>query len=330
VITRRLGGTSLQASVLGLGGNTFGPPRLDAEQSTLVIHAALDRGVRLIDTAAVYGQGHSESFIGKALQGRRDEVLIATKFNFLDLDGDPAARVRAHCEQSLRRLDTDRIDLLQVHLPTDVIGTDELLRTLSELRDAGKIRAYGSSNYASWRVAESALRAEALGVPGFATAQNHYSLLHRRPEQELVRACERYGVSLIPYHPLSGGYLTGKYRPGQPPPPGTRGAAGSVIVDRMSTDRNWQVVQRLTDFAEQRGHTVGELAVAWLVAQPVVGTVITGISTVEQLEQNVRGAQWALTPDEVAEVAAITDGPDNEPSEGYAGPAAGPHARATR
>jgi aryl-alcohol dehydrogenase-like predicted oxidoreductase len=198
VIARPLGGTDLQASVLGLGGNTFGPPRLDAAQSTRVIRAALERGVTFVDTAAVYGHGRSESFLGEALRGHRDETLIATKFNFIDLDGDPADRVRAHCEQSLRRLATDRIDLLQVHLPTDVIHTDDLLGTLAGLRDAGKIRAYGSSNYASWRVAESALRAEALCLPGFVTAQNHYSLLHRRPEQDLVRACERYGVSLIP------------------------------------------------------------------------------------------------------------------------------------
>jgi aryl-alcohol dehydrogenase-like predicted oxidoreductase len=318
MITRTLGESSLQASVLGLGGNTFGPPRLDAEQSTRVIHAALDLGVTFIDTAAVYGQGHSEVFLGAALRSHRDRTLLATKFNFLNLDGEPAERVRAQCDQSLRRLETDHIDLLQVHLPTDVIDTDALLATLADLRDAGKVRAYGSSNYASWRIAESALRADALGVAGFATAQNHYSLLHRRPEQELLRACERYGVSLIPYHPLSGGYLTGKYRPGEPPPRGTRGAAGSVIVDRVTTDRNWQVVTRLRQFAEQRDRTVGELAIAWLVAQPVVGTVITGVSTVEQLEQNVRGAQWELTPDEITEVSAITDGSDNEPSEGYA------------
>jgi aryl-alcohol dehydrogenase-like predicted oxidoreductase len=290
---------------------------LDAAQSARVIHAALDLGVTFIDTAAVYGQGRSESFLGAALRGRRDEVVLATKFNFLDLDGDPAERVRAHCEQSLRRLETDRIDLFQVHLPTDVIGTDDLLTTLAGLREAGKIRAYGSSNYAAWRVAESALRAGALSLPGFATAQNHYSLLHRRPEQELVQVCERYGISLIPYHPLSGGYLTGKYRPGVPPPAGTRGAAGSVIVDRMNIDRNWHVVVRLSELARQRGRTVGELALAWLVAQPAVSTVITGVSTVEQLEQNIRGAQWALTSDEIAEVAAITDGPDNEPSERY-------------
>lgn len=321
MITRRLGRTSLQASVLGLGGNTFGPPRLDAEQSTRVIHAALDLGVTFIDTAAVYGQGLSESFLGQALRGRRDATLLATKFNFIDLDENPAERVRAHCEQSLRRLATDRIDLYQVHLPTDVIGTDDLLDTLSGLSDAGKVREYGSSNYSAWRVAESALRAQARGLSGFVTAQNHYSLLHRRPEQELVPACTRYGISLIPYHPLSGGYLTGKYRPGEAPPPGTRGAAGSVIVGRMTNDRNWRIVERLTAFAEQRGHTVSELAIAWLVAKPVVGTVITGISTVEQLQQNCRGAQWTLTADEVAEVDAITDGPDNEPAEGYAGPA---------
>jgi aryl-alcohol dehydrogenase-like predicted oxidoreductase len=317
MITRELGCSGLQVSVLGLGGNTFGPPRIDSATTTQVIHAALAAGINFIDTAIMYGGGQSETFIGEALRGRRDQAVIATKFNFLDLVGDPRQRIREHCDESLRKLQTDRIDLLQVHTPSDEIATDGLLTALAELVEAGKVRAYGASNYSSWRLAESDHRARALAVAPFATVQSHYSLLYRRPEHELAQACERYGVSLIPFHPLAGGFLTGKYKANEPPPPGTRGAAGSYIVDKMSNERNWEIVSQLTEFAEQRGHSVAELAIAWLVAKPFVGSVITGLSNVGQLEQNVRGAEWVLTDDEVREVDEISDTGDTTSTENY-------------
>lgn len=315
--TRPLGRSGLEVSVLGLGGNTFGPPRIDAMTTTQIIQAALDRGINFIDTAIGYGGGESERFIGAALRGRRDEAVVATKFNFIDLDGDPVERIRAQCDESLGKLQTDRIDLLQVHLPSDAIGTDDLLAALAGLVDAGKIRAYGASNYASWRLAESAERARRLGVANFATVQNHYSLLYRRPEHELAQACQRYGVTLIPFHPLAGGVLTGKYRPGAEPPPGTRGAAGSLIVGAMNTERNWPIVSALTRFAAQRGHTLTELALAWLIAKPFVGTVITGLSNIGQLEQNVAGSEWELTDDEVHAVDELANTGDVNPTENY-------------
>jgi aryl-alcohol dehydrogenase-like predicted oxidoreductase len=317
VKTRSLGRSGLEVSVLGLGGNTFGPPRIDAATTTEVINAALDRGINFIDTAITYGGGESERYIGAALRGRRDQAVIATKFNFLDLDGDPGERIRAHCDESLGKLQTDRIDLLQVHMPSGAIDTDDLLAELADLVDTGKIRAYGASNYASWRLAESCERAGELGVANFATVQNHYSLLYRRPEHELAPACLHYGVALIPFHPLAGGVLTGKYRPGAEPPRGTRGAAGSLIVGTMNTERNWPVISALADFAAQRGHTLAELALAWLIAKPFVGTVITGVSNVGQLKQNIAGAEWELTEDEVRAVDELADTGDVAPTENY-------------
>ncbi|WP_075835768.1 aldo/keto reductase [Rhodococcus sp. YL-1] len=283
---RKLGRSEIQVSVLGLGGNTFGPPRLDRDTSIQVIRAALDEGVTLIDTSNLYGSGRSESFIGEAITGRRNEAVIATKFNFAALDGeDPVRRIRRHCEESLSKIGTDFIDLYQVHMPSDEISTDELIETLAVLAEEGKIREYGVSNYASWRLAETQAAATRLQAPQPVSIQNQYSLLHRYPERELIQACERYGVSLIPYHPLAGGFLTGKYRKGEEPPPGTRGAAGSPIVRNMSTERNWQTVDELERFAANRGHTVTELAIAWLAAKPFVGSIIAGVSNVEQLAE---------------------------------------------
>jgi aryl-alcohol dehydrogenase-like predicted oxidoreductase len=315
VIQRELGSSGLIASRLGLGGNTFGPPRIDEAASIRVVHAALDAGVNFIDTALVYGSGQSEHFVGRALAGRRDEAIIATKFNFLDLDGDPVQRVRAHCHESLLKLGTDRIDLLQIHLPTDEIATADLLGTLADLVKEGSVRAYGASNYASWRLAESVATADALGVARFASVQNQYSLLYRRAEQELVGACVRYGTPLIPYHPLAGGFLSGKYRPGEPAPAGTRGAEGSLIVGHMNTAANYAVVEALTAYAGDHGHSVAELAIAWLVAKPFTGPVITGVSNVDQLAENVRGAHWVLAAAELAEVDALTDSAVNTPTE---------------
>ena len=313
-----LGHTEIRVSALGLGGNTFGPPRIDAATTTKVIHAALERGVNFIDTASVYGQGHSEQYVGAAIQGRRADVVVATKFTLGDLgDEAPQHRIRAQCEQSLRRLNTDWIDLLQVHQPSDALTTDELLNTLATLVREGKVRAIGSSNYGAWRIAESHAQALAAGCPDFVTAQNHYNLLHRHPEQDLIPACQRYGVSLIPYHPLAGGFLTGKYRGGEPAPAGTRGAAGSMIVKHVSTDRNWDILAKLERFARERDRGVGELAIAWLVAQPVVSSVITGLSNVDQLVQNINGATWELTAEEIAQVSALTDQGTSDPSEGY-------------
>jgi aryl-alcohol dehydrogenase-like predicted oxidoreductase len=315
---RKLGGSDIAVSVLGLGGNTFGPPRIDATTTKDVIRHALDYGVNFIDTAIGYGGGESERYIGSAVKGRRDKVVIATKFNLHGDPSDPAERIRRQCDESLGKLQTDYIDLLQIHTPTDLLRTDELLGILSRLVQDGKVRAIGASNYSSWRLAESKVIARALGLPSFVSVQNQYSLLYRRAEQELVQACDRYGVSLIPFHPLAGGVLTGKYHRDRPAPAGTRGAAGSPIVKRMSTEQNWQVLDALSAFAAERSHNLGELAVAWLAAKPHVGSVITGVSTVQQLQQNIAGAGWSLTPEEISAVDTISDTGQDAPAEDYA------------
>jgi aryl-alcohol dehydrogenase-like predicted oxidoreductase len=313
---RQLGTSEIQVSVVGLGGNTFGPPRIDEQATKQAIHAALDLGVNFVDTADAYGQGESETYIGNALRGQRDRVVIGTKFNFHNLKGtSPEQRLMTSAEASMRKLQTDYIDLLQLHMPDDIVRTEELLLALDRLVRAGKVRAIGASNYSSWRLAESAILARTLGTAQFATIQNHYSLLHRHPEQEVLQACHRYGVSMIPYHPLAGGLLTGKYGKGEPPPPGTRGAAGSPIISRMSTDRNWEIVADLREFASARGHTIGELAIAWLTANDAVASVIAGVSNVEQVNANVAGSLWQLSVDDVALLNKLASTGAEEPAE---------------
>jgi aryl-alcohol dehydrogenase-like predicted oxidoreductase len=325
---RQLGNSSLQVSEVGLGGNTFGPPRADEAASIRAIKAALDLGVNFIDTAIVYGEGQSEVFIGKALKdGRREHTVIATKFmmepppegarapsggaiympDALKL-GTLRERVIGQCEESLRKLDTDYIDLYQLHGyrgNATRATVEEMLGALDELVQAGKVREVGSVGAPAWRVAEAIAAGQSLGVKSYVSAQNYYNLLRRQIEAELVPCCRSYGLSIIPFAPLAGGFLTGKYREGQPPPPGTRGAEGSPLVRRSASERNWQILPQLEAFATARGHTLAELAIAWLLANPLVASVITGVSNQEQAEANVKGADWVLTPEEKAEIDAL-------------------------
>jgi aryl-alcohol dehydrogenase-like predicted oxidoreductase len=305
---RQLGNSDLSVSVVGLGGNTFGPPRIDEAMTHRVIHAAMDMGINFVDTAIGYGEGESEKYIGTALAGgRRDKMVVATKLNLRNL-GDKTARqaVRENCETSLSKLQTDYIDLLQIHQPNREIEPDELLRAFDDLIQEGKVREIGACNYASWQMSESMFTARTLGTKSFISAQNHYNLLRRQIEAELTRFCAKYGVSIIPYFPLGGGFLTGKYRRNEPPPEGTRGAAGSGIIKNTSTDRNWEILPGLEDFATERGHSIGELAVAWLIANPAVGSVITGVSNVEQVTMNAKAAEWVLTPEEKSRVDGLS------------------------
>src|SRR5882757_3403819 len=311
---RRLGTSDLTVSAVGLGGNTFGPPRLDEPATRRVLHTALDLGINFVDTANVYGQGHSEQFIGRALGRRRDEMVIATKFNLLHVGTESVSdRIRAHAEQSLRQLGTDRIDLYQLHLPEPGVPAEEILTALDQLVAAGKVRALGACNYSAWRLAEAAHVASELGTARFVSVQNYHHLLARQATAEVLPFCAEYELSLLPYHPLAGGFLTGKYRLGEPPPPGSRGAAGSGIVTVMDTERNHRTLAELIRFAEQRGRTVGELAIAWLLANPLVGSVITGVSTPEQLRANVAASEWQLTGEDIREVTALLDKQDTVP-----------------
>jgi aryl-alcohol dehydrogenase-like predicted oxidoreductase len=308
---RPLGSSGIEVSVVGIGANTFGPPRLDQAQSRQVVDKALDLGVNFVDTAYLYGQGHSEEFLGRALGAHRDRMVIATKYHHR-ATGEPTAseRIIAQAETSLRRLGTDWIDLYQVHVPDPGASAEEVLEALDHLWRSGKVRAIGASNYASWRLAEAESVAGARGFWTFSTVQDYYNVLARDIEREVIPWCLDHRVSVLPYHPLGGGFLTGKYRSGEAPPPGTRGAEGSRIVDLMRSDSNYRALADLESFAADHGHTVGELAVAWLVANPVVASVITGVSTPAQLEANVVGAMWKLTDDEKLEVDRITSPPD--------------------
>ncbi len=305
---RRLGGTDLSVSVVAAGGYPFGPPLLGREETAAVVRRAVACGVNLFDTSDVYGEGRSEEFLGDALVGVRDEVCIATKFNLRNLDGrTPRERIYARCEEALRKLRTDRIDLFQVHFATPGVPHEELLGPLSDLVGEGKVRWIGNCNTAAWRWRDEIAVSRAQGMAEFESTQNHYSLLHRHAELELLPFCAAYGKSLLAYFPLGGGWLTGTYRPGQPYPEGSRAAkVPTGIVTRLRSERVERLVPRLEAFAAERGHTVAELALAWVVAHPEVAAALTGFDRPEHVDANVKAADWTLSADDLSELDAIT------------------------
>jgi aryl-alcohol dehydrogenase-like predicted oxidoreductase len=309
---RRVGGSGLRVSLAGLGCNNFGM-RLDADATDAVVHAALDLGVTLFDTADVYGgRGKSEELLGRALGSRRGEVVLATKFGnkmgdgSLDRGASRGYIVKA-VEASLRRLDTDYIDLYQLHVPDRGTPIDETLEALDDLVRGGKVRYVGSSNFTGWQIAEADAAGHQLGRARFVSAQNEWSLLRRRTEREVVPACEHFGVSILPYFPLASGMLTGKYRRGEDPAEGTRLAAWGGGAG-WTSDTNFDRVEALTAVATERDHTVGELALAWLAAHPVVCSVISGATSPEQIKANVTAMEWRLEADDLTAVEqALTD-----------------------
>ncbi|MBI2872164.1 MAG: aldo/keto reductase [Chloroflexi bacterium] len=306
---RRLGGSGLQVSAIGLGTNQFGG-RLDEGQSAQVVHQATELGINFIDTSNSYGRGLSEEYIGKAVKGRREDVLIATKV-FSSTGEGPNRRgaSRAHIlrevEASLRRLQTDYIDLYQMHYYDPNTPVEETLRTLDDLVRHGKVRYIGCSNYAAWQVCEAVWTSRMLRLEQFVSVQPEYNLLNRSAERELVPFCKAYNMGVIPFYPLASGFLTGKYRPDAPPPEGTRLALNPRSRGRFLTEGNFAVLARLEKFGTERGHTVGELAIAWLLANPVVSSVIAGATRPEQVAANVKAADWRLTPEEMAELEKL-------------------------
>ena len=307
---RQLGNSGLQVSAVGLGANNFGG-RVDAERTKTVVHAALDSGVNLIDTSNSYGNGLSEEFIGRALKGRRGQAVVATKVSSRVGDGpNQSGNSRKHIfdqvDVSLRKLGTDYIDLYQIHWWDPNTPIEETLRALDDLIRAGKVRYAGCSNFAAWQVCESHWTARALGINGFASVQPRYSMLRREIEAELLPFCEKYGVGVLPYYPLENGFLTGKYRRGQPAPAGTRLAADDRGV---FTERNFDILERLESFCAERGRSILELAFAWLLANPRVGSVIAGATRPEQIRANAAAADWALSADELNEVNEILETP---------------------
>jgi aryl-alcohol dehydrogenase-like predicted oxidoreductase len=300
--TRRIG--SLEVSVVGLGCNNFGM-RLDYDATTAVVDAALDAGITFFDTADVYGGTKSEEYLAGALGRRRDEVVVATKFGAAVDEQRRGARpeyVRHAVEDSLRRLGTDRIDLYQLHTPDPDVPIGKSLAVLDELVKAGKVREIGCSNFSpdQLREAEEAVRE---GAVRFVSVQNEYSLIHREAEHDVLPECERLGIAFIPYFPLANGLLTGKYRRGKDVPAG--GRLDSARGERLLTNNNLAVVERLVEFSQRRGHTVLELAFSWLLKWPAVASVIAGATSPEQARSNAAAAGWKLTDGELVEVDSI-------------------------
>jgi aryl-alcohol dehydrogenase-like predicted oxidoreductase len=298
---RRIG--SLEVSLVGLGCNNFGG-RLDAEGTATVVHAAIDAGINFFDTADIYGGTKSEEYMGRALGARRDEIILATKFGIrVDEQRPGGARpeyIRQAVEGSLQRLRTDRIDLYQLHRPDPETPIAETLGALHELVQEGKVREIGNSNFS----AEQLLEAEkaAVGKTRFVSVQNEYSLFKRNPEHDGVLATsEQLGIAFLPYFPLASGLLSGKYRKGQPVPEGTRIKSDSPALSEENLNR----VEALLQFAEERDHTLLELAISWLTARPVVASVIAGATKVEQVHANVAAANWKLTAEELAQIDTL-------------------------
>ncbi len=305
---RQLGRSGVRVSVIGLGTNQFGGPVNQAGVSN-VIDAALNLGINFIDTADVYQGGQSEETLGVALKGKRDHFVVATKVYNRTGDGPNdfgASRyhIMSGVEASLRRLQTDHIDLYQIHRWDAATPIAETMRSLDDLVRDGKVRYVGASNFAAWQLAEANLLADWHGWSPFVTVQNHYHLLERGAEREEIPYCQTHDVGFIPYFPLAGGFLTGKYTQGEGAPTGSRGERSQYVQNYM-TDTNYTMVEKLTAWAEARDHTMAELAHAWLLAQPQVCSVISGLTKLEHLQANAKAGEWALTDDEAAEVNAI-------------------------
>jgi len=302
--TRAIG--SLKVSLVGVGCNNFGG-RIDEERSKKVVHAALDAGINFFDTADVYGGTRSEELLGRALAGRRDEVVVATKFGMpLGGEGQGGAGrrwIEQAAEDSLRRLGTDHIDLYQQHIPDDSVPIDETLDALNRLVEAGKVRQIGNSNFSGAQIERADAAADERSSARFVSAQNELSLLRTGALEDVVPACVRHGLALLPYFPLASGLLTGKYQRDTAPPGGTRLAQlPEERSSRILSDRNFDVVDRLDAWATARDHTILELAFAWLLAQPNLASVIAGATSPEQIQANAAAAEWVLSPDELAEV----------------------------
>ena len=305
---RNLGRSGLRVSLVGLGCNNFGG-RIDLEATRKVVDAAIEHGITLFDTADIYGEkGGSETALGQVLGARRKDIVLASKFGmkmFHGGEGGSRRYIMTAVEESLQRLKTDWIDLYQFHKPDPLTPIDETLRVLQDLVTQGKVRYIGCSNMVAWQVADAQWTARDLGLTGFASAQDEYSLLKRGAEKDLIPALRHYGMGLLPYFPLANGALTGKYKRGAAMPEGARLTKLPERAGQIFSEENWLKIEGLTAFAEQRGHSLVELAFSWLAAQPVVSSVIAGATKPEQIAANVKAADWALTAGELAEIDEI-------------------------
>ena len=314
---RPLGDSGLMVSVTGLGCNNFGR-RLDLDGTRAVVDSALEAGITLLDTADMYGgEGRSEELLGEVLTGRRDQVVLATKFGHqaVDMGYGPAAGakgsrayIRRAVERSLRRLRTDYLDLYQIHTPDPVTPVAETMAALTELVAEGKVRYLGNSNFAGWQIADAAHVARATGAVPFVSAQNHWSLLERGAEAEVVPAARHFGLGVLPYFPLANGLLTGKVRRGQAPPPGSRLAGRPGYLTESKLDR----VEALITWAAGRGLTILEVAIGALAAQPGCASVIAGAMSPEQVKANVAAGEWIPSATDLAELDRIVPPPEVE------------------
>ena len=310
---RNLGNSGLKVSVLGLGGNNFGKI-IDEPASEAVINHALELGINFIDTADRYDRGRSEEFIGRALKQRRSQVIIASKFGIVidggvNEGGGSRGYIVKAVEASLRRLNTAYIDLYQMHTPDPTTPIEETVRALDDLVKAGKVRYIGCSNFAGWQLSDSLWTSRINHLNSFVTVQAKYNFFERQIEQDLVPCCKAHSVGVIPWGPLSGGFLTGKYqreegRSTSPAGSDPRKAFLPIYSDVM-TDTNWERLGKLDAFAKSRGHKVAELAIAWLLSHRWVSTVIAGATKPEQLDANIGGANWKLTEEEVTQIEQI-------------------------
>jgi len=309
---RQLGRSGLTVSVVGLGCNSFGGNphsssitaygSLDFDATRAVVEAALDEGVNFFDTADLYGNGGSERFLGEILKGCRDEVVIATKWGSgvaQDVAWGSRPFIRRAVEASLERLQTDFIDLYQMHWPDPKTPMEETLAALDELVREGKVRYVGSSHLEGWQIVDADWLARTCGYERLISSQSHYNLLERSIEREVLPACRHAAVGVLPYFPLAGGLLTGKYRRGGAAP------AGARLAGREVPEETYARLERLEAFAAERGHSLLELAIAWLAAQPGVSSVITGATSPGQIRANVAAADWAMTADDLAALETV-------------------------
>jgi aryl-alcohol dehydrogenase-like predicted oxidoreductase len=310
MIKRAFGSTGLQVSALGLGCNNFGG-RLDLETTRRVLDAAIAVGINFIDTADTYGnRGGSESLLGETLGSRRKDLILATKFGLpMDetgrLKGGSRAYVMTAVEASLKRLKTDWIDVYYLHRPDPATPIEETLRALDDLVRQGTVRFSGCSNLSAPQLADATEIALAKKLAPFVAAQDQYNLLSRGIETELVAVIERYRLALVPYFPLASGLLTGKYRKGQPMPPGTR-LSDPRLSARFLNDENYSIVEELAAFCAERGRTMLELAFGWLLSRRYVASIIAGATSPEQVRQNAGALGWQMTQDEIAAIDRIT------------------------
>ena len=301
--TRTLGDDGPEVTVVGLGTNNFGP-RIDFGRASTVVDAALAAGITLFDTADIYGQGTSEDFIGRALDGRRDRVLIATKFG-KQMDENPSERrgsreyVRWAVEGSLRRLRTDYVDLYQMHEPDENTPIEETLGALQELVTEGKVRFVGNSNYSAEQIQDADAVARERVLTRFASAQNHYSLVERAIEDDVLPTCERLGLGQLPYFPLASGLLTGKYARGVEPTEGR-------LVGREIAEERWDRYEAVRRYADARGVPILHVAIGGLLAlSSAVSCVIAGATKPEQVRANVEAGGWEPSADDVATLKSL-------------------------